>query len=315
MKWSRANRRKAVRARRALPKIPKIRIDWRRVLVPPLVLSALGAASLGAQALLDRPVRTLEFEGTFQRVTPLAIEAAVAPELAAGFLSLDLEAVRARVLALDWVDRVEVARSWPGRLVVRVTEHQAAARWRETGLLNVRGELFTDSAQHALPELPALAGPPGTEQEVAALYLAVRGRLAAAHLSLESLTLDERGAWEFVLAGGQQIRLGRREVDERLERFFAVVPYALADEFARVEYVDLRYTNGFAVGWTEAEAGGTVEAGSVVGAASGPRLPPTSQAGVAVAAQRPQEVAARRPLLQEVAAGEPLVQARARHDG
>src|SRR5690606_2746893 len=214
MRWSRANRRKAARARRALPKLPKIRIRWRAVLVPPLVVAALGAGAVGAKTLLDRPVRTLTLEGAFQRVTPLAIEAAVAPELGRGFLSLDLEAVRARVEALDWVDRVEVARAWPGRLVVRVTEHQAAARWGETGLLNVRGELFTESAQHAaLPELPQLAGPPGTEHEVASLYLAVRGRLAASHLTLERLTLDERGAWELVLGGGQHVRLGRRDVD------------------------------------------------------------------------------------------------------
>src|SRR5690606_1901003 len=89
MRWSRANRRKAARARRALPKLPKIRIRWRAVLVPPLVVAALGAGAVGAKTLLDRPVRTLTLEGAFQRVTPLAIEAAVAPELGRGFLSLD----------------------------------------------------------------------------------------------------------------------------------------------------------------------------------------------------------------------------------
>jgi cell division protein FtsQ len=156
------------------------------------------------------------------------------------------------VQRLDWVDRVEAARAWPDRLVVRVTEHHAAARWGDTGLLNVRGELFADGAQHPLPELPLLAGPPGSEREVATLYLAVRGRLAASHLTLESLTLDQRGAWRFVLDGGQEIRLGRREVAERLERFFAVVRPALGAELERVRYVDLRYTNGFAVGWARA---------------------------------------------------------------
>ena len=148
---------------------------------------------------------------------------------------------------LDWVDRVNVGRAWPDTLIVRVTEHQAAARWGDEGLLNVRGELFTEHAQHAFPELPSLAGPTGSEQEVAKRYLAVRGRLAEADLTLERLSMDERGAWSLVLGGGQEIRLGRRDIDERLLRFFDVVAPALAAELPRVRYVDLRYTNGFAV--------------------------------------------------------------------
>jgi cell division protein FtsQ len=134
-------------------------------------------------------------------------------------------------------------------LIVRVTEHQAAARWGKSGLLNVRGELFTEHSQHTFPELPSLAGPSGSERDVARRYLAVRGKLAEAELSLHSLELDERGSWQLVLGGGQEIRLGRRDIDERLYRFFDVVAPALAKDLGRVEYVDLRYTNGFAVGW------------------------------------------------------------------
>ena len=151
--------------------------------------------------------------------------------------------------ALDWIDQVQVRRAWPDTVVVSVTEHQAAARWGDNGLLNTRGELFTDNAQYDFPELPHLAGPPGSEQEVARRYLAVRGLLVQAELTLTALTMDERGAWRVVLGGGQEIRLGRRDVDERLYKFFDVVAPALATDFSRVKYVDLRYTNGFAVGW------------------------------------------------------------------
>jgi cell division protein FtsQ len=117
--------------------------------------------------------------------------------------------------------------------------------------LNVRGELFTEHSQHSIAGLPSLAGPTGTERDVARRYLAVRGKLAEADLSLERLELDERGSWRLVLGGGQEIRLGRRDIDERLYRFFDVVAPALTAELQSVQYVDLRYTNGFAVGWRE----------------------------------------------------------------
>jgi cell division protein FtsQ len=258
MMFGRKTNRRRVESRLARLKLPKVHVAWRvtfkTFVILPLVLAGVLGALHGARAVLDQPVRKLVVEGTFQRVSSLQIEEAVADDLGRGFLSLDLSEVRAHVQRLDWVDQVNVGRTWPDTLIVRVTEHRAAARWGDTGLLNVRGELFTDSAQHAFPELPSLFGPAGSEQDVASRYLAVRGRLAEADLTLESLSMDERGAWRIVLAGGQEIRLGRRNIDDRLLKFFDVVAPALAAELERVKYVDLRYTNGFAVGWREPEA-------------------------------------------------------------
>jgi cell division protein FtsQ len=249
-----ANRRR-VESRVARLKLPTIGAAWSRrlraTLAGPLVAVAFYGVFKGVQLVLDQPLRNLVVEGTFQRVTPIQVEAAVADGLKAGFLTVNLGALRERVQELDWVDRANVGRRWPDTLIVRVTEHQAAARWGERGLLNVRGELFAERSPHVFPELPSLAGPPGSERDVARRYLAVRGKLAEADLSLESLELDERGSWRLVLRGGQEIRLGRRDIDERLYRFFGVVAPALAAELDSVEYVDLRYTNGFAVGWRD----------------------------------------------------------------
>jgi cell division protein FtsQ len=252
--------RRRVESKLAKWRLPRIELLWRGRLKTAFAVVLLGAALFGlfkgAQFVLDRPARNLVVEGTFQRVTPLQIEAAVMNGLDAGFVSADLGELRRRVKAIDWVDRVNVGRSWPDTLIVRITEHQAAARWGENGLLNVRGELFTEQAQHEFPELPRLAGPRGSEREVARRYLAVRGKLAEADLTLQSLSMDERGAWLLVLGSGQEIRLGRRDIDERLYRFFDVVAPALATELKRVAYVDLRYTNGFAVGWRDAASTG-----------------------------------------------------------
>lgn len=248
---AKANRKR--RVRRQLPQLPKIRlrVNWRALLWPPLIVGALSAAAFAGERLLDRPLEHLIVQGPFQRVSAVQVEAALAGGLKKGFLTLDLSALRRRVRALDWVDQVEIGRVWPDSLIVRVTEHRAAARWGKSGLLDVHGELFTQHARHDYPELPKLDGPAGSEADVAAMYLKLRGRLEDAHLRLTSLRLDERGAWHFELAGGQRIRLGRNDVQARLERFFDVVAPALGDRLARVDYVDMRYTNGFAVGWLD----------------------------------------------------------------
>ncbi len=246
MRRSKVNRRKTVTRR---PPLPKVRISPRALLIPPVTLATLAAAFFGAQALLDRPVSKLQLHGVFQRVTPIQVEAALAPALHHGFLSSDLGVLQRLVETLDWVDEVAIERVWPDTLVVRVVEHQAAARWGDTGLLNTGGELFTDESRYGFPELPRLVGPRGDERRVASQYLALRGRLAEANLTLDTLSMDERGAWQIELASGQEIRLGRRDLERRVDRFFEVVVPVMAAEMQRVSYIDLRYTNGFSVGW------------------------------------------------------------------
>ena len=203
---------------------------------------------------LDRPVRHVLLEGAFRRVSPPQIENAVAQVAQGGLASVDLERIRLQVEAINWVDNAVVTRVWPDAIKVVVNEQVAAARWNDTGLLNARGELFLRNARYVPPELPLLEGPEGSEGAVAQLYIDAQGRLLEAGLRLAGVRLDERGAWEIELANGLVVRLGRQAVADRLERFIRLASPMVAKRVAEISYVDMRYTNGFSVGWNARSA-------------------------------------------------------------
>jgi cell division protein FtsQ len=217
-------------------------------------LAATGVAAWltfhGSTVLLDRPIEALEIEGAFQRVVPEKIEGVLRPEIGSGFLTVDLDALRARIESLEWVDRAHVRRRWPSVLHVTVIEQEPAARWGSSGLLNTRGELFVTEPRDVPAELPELVGPQGSHRTVASRYLALREELAARGLTLASVKLDARGAWTFRMGNGVEVRLGRRDIDARLERFVDALGTILGPQLADIEYVDMRYSNGFSVGWT-----------------------------------------------------------------
>lgn len=203
----------------------------------------------GLVVSFDRPIGKVEVGGQFQRVTPLQIEEVVAQFRGSGFLSVDLAALRTSLETIPWVDRARVERQWPNGVRVFITEHVAAARWGESGLMNTRGELFLKDARHIPQELPQLVGPSGTEGQVAKLYLESYPRLLGVGMRLSKVELDARGAWQLTLGNGVIVRLGRQDVPVRLERFIAVASPVVAARAAEVSYVDLRYSNGFSVGW------------------------------------------------------------------
>jgi cell division protein FtsQ len=238
------------------PKAEKQRLKWPAFLTHwrvyvrrgSVVLVLVGALSALTWAL-DRPVKVISIDGSFQRVSPGQIEQAVAPFAKEGFMSASLSEIQRAVETLPWVDHARIARRWPNSLRVTVTEQTAAARWGDSGLLNTRGELFIRAAAHVPAELPRLSGPEGTEAQVAQRYLAVQGRMLEAGLRLAALRLDERGAWEMDLDSGVTVRLGRRDVEERIDRFIHTASQVIAHRLPEVGYVDMRYSNGFAIGW------------------------------------------------------------------
>jgi cell division protein FtsQ len=198
---------------------------------------------------LDRPLRVISIDGSFQRVSAGQVEEAVRPFARAGFMSVNLDDIQRAVEALPWVDHARIARHWPNGLHVTIQEQTAAARWGDSGLLNTRGELFLREAAHVPAELPRLSGPEGTESQVAQRYLRVQGRMLEAGMRIAALRLDARGAWEIDLDNGVTVRLGRRDVDERIERFIKTTSQVIAHHFTEINYVDMRYSNGFAIGW------------------------------------------------------------------
>ena len=235
-------------------KLPAIR--WRRLGTVLGALAALGAAAAALAMALDQPVRSVAVAGSFQRVSPGDVERVVKAELhGVGLLSVDLAAMRRAIHTLPWVDAVSVQRAWPRGLNVLVIEQTAAARWGDAGLINTRGELFAADPRHIPPELAQLSGPADEEPAVAQRYLAASGRLTQAGLRLTALRLDARGAWEFDLCNGVTVRLGRRQVDERFEKFMSAALKLVTERGEEISYVDMRYTNGFAIGWRGSSAG------------------------------------------------------------
>src|SRR3954469_9842582 len=244
------NSRKQTESRWQLPDI-----NWRTLGMSVGSIAAVCALAAIVTWTLDQPIESVSVAGRFQRVAPIDVERVVRQRVrGAGLLSVNLDAVRQAIHTLPWVDAVSVQRAWPRGLHVLVIEQVAAARWGETGLLNTRGELFSKEERHVPPELAELSGPEGKESVVAQRYLAAQGRLIQGGLRLTALRLDARGAWEFDLANGVTVRLGRRQVDERFERFVTTAAKLVTQRADDISYVDMRYTNGFAIGWRSGSA-------------------------------------------------------------
>lgn len=216
-----------------------------------IVLALLIALTvLYARPLIAGPALTqLVITGKLEHVSPQVVRAVVRPVLGSGFFTSDMSAVRAAVDVLPWVQTASVRRGWPHTLYIEINEETPAARWNGTGLMDARGRVFTHSGGQSWVQLPQLSGPDGSAATVLTEYHTFGALLAPKGLAIRKLDVDARGAATLELSDGIRVRLGRQQAEVRLERFAAVALQVLASQITRVAYVDMRYTNGFAVGY------------------------------------------------------------------
>jgi cell division protein FtsQ len=191
------------------------------------------------------PLREVLVDGDLAHVTREQLETLARREVKGNFFTLDLAEVRAAFAMLPWVRRVEVRRQWPDRLEVVLEEHVPLARWGNAALVNTHGEVFA-AAYDGAP-VPMFIGPAQSAKEVAIQYDYFLRRLATIGQVPVEVQVSPRRAWQVRLASGLTLKLGRERIEARLDRYIAVYGRTLGRLQRKLDYVDLRYPNGFAV--------------------------------------------------------------------
>jgi len=228
------------------------------MLVLAFALLAYGAARwLTAQPYFAIRTVVVQAAGAtpLEHVTAERVARVCVPQINGTFFTADLAQTKAAFESLPWVRSASVRRQWPDRLMVRLEEHRALARWNDEGgnrFVSIHGEAFNAAGEAALgARLPLLTGPEGSQREVALQYALLRERLSVIGLAPQVLTLSSRQAWTLRLVDGLVVEIGREQaaasVQTRIERFVAHYAATVGRLNTRVEVVDLRYPNGFAV--------------------------------------------------------------------
>jgi cell division protein FtsQ len=232
--------------------------QWPRLLLGMLALAGVALALWGFfQFTGTQQVSRIRIEGALNHVSADEVEAAIRPLLDARFIEVDLEQIHQVAAALPWVARVRVERQWPSMVRVRIWESEPIARWgSDEILLDERSVEFATAGRSVPPGLPLLSGPAGSAAIVMNMYRQLAVPLKGSLFELQSLSQDARGEWTALARNGIELRFGRGDPAPALANLLGPAALALRERVAQVHHVDLRYTNGFSVGWLEPVADG-----------------------------------------------------------
>ncbi|WP_328797735.1 cell division protein FtsQ/DivIB [Marinomonas vulgaris] len=195
-------------------------------------------------------IEKVEIQGDLEYTTHAALESEYVAFLGRSLLSVSLSEVLSSVLSSEWVQSAEIRKVWPNTLQILVHEHTPLAYWRNGQLISTSADIISP---RRVPELPLthLHGPEDASDIVLEQFGLVSQVLSSSTLKVSVLTLEPRGAWRITFANGIEVKLGRDDILERLQRFIAVYESDLSGRMGLIDSVDARYPHGVAVSWKE----------------------------------------------------------------
>lgn len=196
---------------------------------------------------------------TLKHINKPVVKQQVLETVQGNFFSVRLEDVKRGFESMPWVRHANVRRVWPNGLIVSIEEQKPFGTWGGADshtLMNAHGELFAGRVSDVGDGIVLIDfyGPEEASKEVMRLYERANAWFKPWNAEVKSLTLSERYAWHVKLSNGMKVEFGRDEensdktlTEDRVARLFKYWPQVQEKWANRVDAIDLRYANGFAI--------------------------------------------------------------------
>lgn len=194
------------------------------------------------------PISTVKVVSMQKYITNKELDTILEKYWQYSFFSIPIARLEAELSALSFMQEVKIDRIWPDILKINLHEKEAVAFWNDQ-LITMEGVVFDSGKTIMDNNLPHLIGPQNKHQEVLQIYKKMSKILSVYGLSAASLVWRENQAWELALSNGIHLRLGKKDLEARINRFCKAYPAVFGAHPEQLVSVDLRYPRGMAVAW------------------------------------------------------------------
>jgi len=165
------------------------------------------------------------------------------------FFDIDLNHLKNKLEKIEWVRKINVRRSYPNEIIIDIEEHTPILRWNNKMYINKYGEKF--NASKIDKSIPILISDESRINEVFAYFKLFNEKLSSRKLDFKITKImeNEIRSLAISLSSGINIQLGSKDVNNKIPLFFEIYKSLNTRDLNKIRYIDMRYTNGFSVGW------------------------------------------------------------------
>ena len=165
------------------------------------------------------------------------------------FFEIDLNYLKNKLEKIEWVRKINVRRSYPNEIIIDIEEHTPILIWNNKMYINMYGEKFNVSKIDK--NIPLLISDESRINEVFTYFKLFNEKLSSRKLDFKITKImeNEIRSLTISLSSGINIQLGSKDVNNKIPLFFEIYKSLNTRDLNKIRYIDMRYSNGFSVGW------------------------------------------------------------------
>ena len=165
------------------------------------------------------------------------------------FFDIDLNYLKNKLEKIEWVRKINVRRSYPNEIIIDIEEHTPILIWNNKMYINMYGEKFNVSKIDK--NIPLLISDESRINEVFTYFKLFNEKLSSRKLDFKITKImeNEIRSLTISLSSGINIQLGSKDVNNKILLFFEIYKSLNTRDLNKIRYIDMRYSNGFSVGW------------------------------------------------------------------
>ena len=166
------------------------------------------------------------------------------------WFNFDINILKRELEKIEWVNTVGVRRVFPGEVKLSIEEHLPLVIWNNKYYMNSDGEIFF--VKNISKKLPRLNSKNDRSETLFKYYSFFSNNLLTNKISDKIIEINENDirSLSILLSSGISVRFGSKNINDKMKIFFKSYKKILnTSDLKKIRYIDMRYSNGFSIGW------------------------------------------------------------------
>ena len=166
------------------------------------------------------------------------------------WFNFDIDILKKELEKIEWVNTVGVRRVYPRKVKLSIEEHVPLVIWNNKYYINSYGEIFF--VKNISKKLPRLNSKNDRSETLFKYYSFFSNNLLTNKISDKIIEINENDirSLSILLSSGISVRFGSKNINDKMRIFFKSYKKILnTSDLKKIRYIDMRYSNGFSIGW------------------------------------------------------------------
>ena len=165
------------------------------------------------------------------------------------FFNFKINILKKEIEEVPWVKSADIRRVYPGEIKIYIEEHIPIAIWNNESYMNNIGDIFF--VNDIKKNLPIISSNQSGNKIMFEYFSLLLKYISDENFDIKIKKIEENDirSLSAYLSSGIIVKFGSKDIRGKILTFIKVYKTLNTSDLEKIRYIDMRYSNGFSIGW------------------------------------------------------------------